>query len=132
RSGRRREDSEQTPLPKPMPFHSDAEDFDERAFEEATKVRSLDELVAQTAGEEGIAPPPADDTKTATKLMPPDELAARRQQGRADSTLADPPMSEPPAEAFGAKAMPDRDSAPGLPPSPDGPRPRALDNPQGE
>ena len=45
-----RDDSEQTPLPKPMPFHSDADDFDERAFEEATKVRSLDELAAQSAG----------------------------------------------------------------------------------
>jgi hypothetical protein len=45
-----------TPLPKPMPFHSDAEDFDEQAFEEATKVRALDELVAQTA--EGQARPP--------------------------------------------------------------------------
>jgi hypothetical protein len=29
-----------------MPFHSDAEDFDEQAFEEATKVRALDELIA--------------------------------------------------------------------------------------
>ena len=49
---RARSDSEQTPLPKPMPFHSDADEFPEEAFEEATKVRSLDELVAQTADAE--------------------------------------------------------------------------------
>ncbi|MBA3502516.1 MAG: TIGR02266 family protein, partial [Deltaproteobacteria bacterium] len=75
-----------TPLPKPMPFHSDAEDFDEQAFEEATKVRALDELIAQTA--EGN-----DHGGGATAIIPPDELAARRfaAGGRADSTLADPP-----------------------------------------
>ena len=30
--GRSRGDSEQPPLPKPMPFHSDADEFDENAF----------------------------------------------------------------------------------------------------
>ena len=48
-SGRTRRDSEQTPLPKPVPFHSDADEFDENAFSEATKVRSLEELAAATA-----------------------------------------------------------------------------------
>lgn len=38
-----------TPLPSPMPFHSDADEFPDEAFEEATKVRSVEELVAQTA-----------------------------------------------------------------------------------
>src|SRR4051812_48307278 len=133
--GRRREDSEQTPLPKPMPFHSDAEDFDERAFEEATKVRSLDELAAQSAGLGGLADMQAPlgnmgdedhDPRTATKIMPADELAARRTQGRADSTLADPPLAEPPAEErYGVKSEPDRDSAPGLPSPPE--RPKMLD-----
>lgn len=52
-----------TPLPKPMPFHSDADEFPDEAFEEATKVRALDELIAQTA--EGSASQ--------------DELAARRR-----------------------------------------------------
>ena len=50
---RRRSDSgfneQHTPLPTPVPFHSDADEFPEEAFEEATKVRSLDELIAQTA-----------------------------------------------------------------------------------
>jgi uncharacterized protein (TIGR02266 family) len=44
------EDRDQTtPLPSPIPFHSDADEFPDEAFEEATKVRSVEELVAQTA-----------------------------------------------------------------------------------
>jgi uncharacterized protein (TIGR02266 family) len=106
KSGRNRHDSEQTPLPNPVPFHSDAEDFDEKAFEEATKVRSVDELVAATAA--------ADDAATATMQLPPDELAARRH-GRPDTPLAEPP---PPV---------DPDSAPGLPDPPAGRPGRLLD-----
>ena len=56
-----------TPLPRPMPFHSDADEFPDEAFEEATKVRALDELIAQTA-EGGSAAA--------------DELAARRAASR--------------------------------------------------
>jgi len=67
-------DSQHTPLPKPMPFHSDADEFPEEAFEEATKVRALDELIAQTAGGAAAA----------------DELAARRDSGRGDATVSDP------------------------------------------
>jgi uncharacterized protein (TIGR02266 family) len=96
RSGRNRADSEQTPLPKPMPFHSDADEFGAEAFEEATKVRALDELVAQTA-----------DANAAH-----DELAARR--GRAET-----PLAEPPAPDDRMKTVPDRDSAPGLPSPPE-------------
>jgi uncharacterized protein (TIGR02266 family) len=117
---RTRRDSEQTPLPNPVPFHSDADDFDESAFAEATKVRSLDELAAQTAGfgkSDKAEPAPAekaaepsDDTKTATKSLPADELAERRQSARADSTIADPPA--PVAEQ-------DRESAPVLPSPPE-------------
>lgn len=117
---RTRRDSEQTPLPNPVPFHSDADDFDESAFAEATKVRSLDELAAQTAGfgmaktaepAATPAPEPSDDTKTATKVLPPDELAERRQAARADSTIADPPLAAPPDE--------NRESAPVLPSAPE-------------
>ena len=119
---RTRRDSEQTPLPNPVPFHSDADDFDESAFAEATKVRSLDELAAQTAGFGSAkaveksepaaekAAEPSDDTKTATKTLPTDELAERRQSARADSTIADPPA--PAAEQ-------DRESAPVLPSPPE-------------
>jgi uncharacterized protein (TIGR02266 family) len=90
RSGRTRADSEQTPLPKPVPFHSDADEFGAEAFEEATKVRALDELVAATAGE---------DTSRAS-----DELSLRRPSG----PLATP---VPPTD--------DRDSAPALPSVPE-------------
>lgn len=114
---RARSDSEQTPLPKPMPFHSDADEFPEEAFEEATKVRSLDELVAQTAG--------ADPKPEKTTVMPLDELAARRTQGRADSTLAEPPAAEDPALA--TKNDPERESAPGLPSPPDSAARKVLD-----
>jgi uncharacterized protein (TIGR02266 family) len=41
--------SDTTPLPSPVPFHSDVDEFPEETFEEATKVRSLDELVAASA-----------------------------------------------------------------------------------
>lgn len=54
--GNKRHDSQGTPLPKPMPFHSDADEFGAEAFEEATKVRALDELVAQTAADAGQDP----------------------------------------------------------------------------
>ena len=70
---RGRNDSEQTPLPAPTPFHSDADEFGAEAFEEATKVRALDDLVAATADD----PEP--------KAVPADELAARR----APSTAAE-------------------------------------------
>lgn len=46
------ERSDATPLPSPVPFHSDADEFSDETFEEATKVRSLDELVAATATED--------------------------------------------------------------------------------
>src|SRR6185436_18966301 len=79
---RAKSDSEQTPLPPPRPFHSDADDFDEKAFEEATKVRSLDELAAQSAG---LVDPGDDVATNAAIKMPLDELAQRRQAGRPDS-----------------------------------------------
>jgi hypothetical protein len=121
RSGRTRADSEQTPLPNPMPFHSDAEDFDENAFQEATKVRSLDELVAETAR--------TDDAETAQLNLPPpnpaDELAARRH-ARPDTPLAEPPAPAHDAAPKGHEI--DRDSAPGLPspPATDAARPGRL------
>lgn len=65
------DERENTPLPSPMPFHSDADEFPDEAFEEATKVRSVEDLIAQTAmstadlplpappvSSPGIAPPP--------------------------------------------------------------------------
>ncbi len=107
-----------TPLPHPMPFHSDADEFPEEAFEEATKVRALDELIAQTA-----------DATATTTLR--DELADRRP--RADSTLADAPRAETRADTVATEAavkqtVVDRDSAPGLPSPPEARhQPKLLD-----
>jgi len=89
-SGRTRHDSQETPLPKPVPFHSDADEFGAEAFEEATKVRALDELVAATASE---------DEKDSS-----DELGLRRPAGGAVA------QAVPPDE---------RDSAPALPSAPE-------------
>jgi uncharacterized protein (TIGR02266 family) len=100
KSGRNRADSQETPLPKPMPFHSDADEFGAEAFEEATKVRALDELVAQTAAAEGSG------------------AAAELTRGRRDSGGV--PHAIPAV---------DRDSAPGLPspPEPSGRTGKLLD-----
>ncbi len=89
-----------TPLPKPMPFHSDADEFPEEAFEEATKVRALDELVAQTAN------PSANGSD--------DDLAVRRAKDGFDpnQTLESGPVPRPIVDP------PGRDSAPGLPSPP--------------
>ena len=123
-------DDQGTPLPKPMPFHSDAEDFDEQAFEEATKVRALDELIAQTA--EGNSDLP----NTNTAIIPPDELAARRIAAGGRPDLDPPafaaPQSSGPIGVAKSSGTPvpgaDRDSAPGLPSPPTaGPAPRLLD-----
>ena len=73
-----------------MPFHSDADEFGAEAFEEATKVRALDELVAATAAEE------------AKHTGPADELALRRPSGPIPAQVVD-----------------ERDSAPALPSAPE-------------
>ena len=92
-----------TPLPKPMPFHSDADEFPDEAFEEATKVRALDELIAQTAGG-GTAQ---------------DELAARRSNGRTDSPAADPMGERPTPRPDAARPAPEAREAPNLPNPPE-------------
>jgi uncharacterized protein (TIGR02266 family) len=73
------EEEQHTPLPKPMPFATDADEFPDEAFEEATKVRALDELVAQTADGSGSSVPASGTSDAAaTAPPPPDELAKRR------------------------------------------------------
>jgi len=85
-SPRRRgdESDSHTPLPRPMPFHTDADEFPDEAFEEATKVRALDELIAQTA-EGGSA---------SEQLARPSPASDRRVTGRGDA-VATEPVSEP-------------------------------------
>ncbi len=89
------ERTDATPLPTPMPFHSDLDDFPEEAFEEATKVASLDALVAQSALRDddesgdlfGVGPAAAAAKQAAGTSA--DELAARRAQKAEDDDAAD-------------------------------------------
>jgi uncharacterized protein (TIGR02266 family) len=98
-----------TPLPKPMPFHSDADEFPDEAFEEATKVRALDELIAQTA--EGSASQ--------------DELASRRPNGRSDATVPDQRNDRAEARSDGARPSPSGDGRE----APDQPTPETVARP---
>jgi len=98
-----------TPLPQPMPFHSDADEFPDEAFEEATKVRALDELIAQTA--EGSASQ--------------DDLAARRSNGRSDATVPDPRTDRAEARSDGARSSPSSDARE----APDQPTPETMARP---
>ncbi len=103
---RRRDDGgndSHTPLPRPMPFHSDADEFPDEAFEEATKVRALDELIAQTAEGGSSA----------------DELAARRPSGR-DSDAANNEVTKVAAHIVEPDDLPS-------PPEPVRPQPKLLD-----
>jgi uncharacterized protein (TIGR02266 family) len=95
-------DSQHTPLPRPMPFHSDADEFPDEAFEEATKVRALDELIAQTA-EGGIAADElaarrlvgrdaeagSENSKLAAQIVEPDELSEAAEPARPQPKLLD-------------------------------------------
>lgn len=127
---RRREESyndQHTPLPKPMPFHSDADEFPEEAFEEATKVRALDELIAQTAdGGENVGGAIADELARrrydATHSDPVQTAAAAASSARASTPTPAPPLAASRAEV---------DAAPELPSPPErastGKVPRLLD-----
>ncbi|HEY0194074.1 MAG TPA: TIGR02266 family protein [Kofleriaceae bacterium] len=98
-----------TPLPKPMPFHSDADEFPDEAFEEATKVRALDELIAQTA--EGGSNAPAAGN--------PPSLAGTGSHKSVDKAAARDDASER-SEAPEAPGLPN-------PPEPSRPLPKLLD-----
>ncbi|MBA3456869.1 MAG: TIGR02266 family protein [Deltaproteobacteria bacterium] len=109
---------QRTPLPAPVPFHSDAEDFDEQAFEEATKVRSLDDLVAENEGL-GAALGSALPSRSGTPSKPP--------ATRAEETRPEPQRAET-ATVVEKPTVVDRDSAPTLPSPPESrPQPRLLE-----
>ena len=99
RAGFADERTDMTPLPKPMPFHSDVDDFPDEAFEEATKVRSLDDLVAATA---------IDDDPPRTRPRAPREDKPSGAPPMAMTTLAGapPPMPPPATAAAGSHAGP--------------------------
>jgi uncharacterized protein (TIGR02266 family) len=110
RSGFPDERTDATPLPKPMPFHSDVDDFPEEAFEEATKVRSLDELVAQTAlGDHGMAR-----TKTPEPAQHPRPGTPSGSPPRAAAPAASPPSASSPGRP--GSSGPERPTLPMPPP----------------
>ncbi|MDX2087769.1 MAG: TIGR02266 family protein [Kofleriaceae bacterium] len=126
---RKRPDSGKTPLPKPIPFHSDADEFPEEAFEEATKVRALDELIAATAGSEGESL--SSEQTVLGKVPEPDEedLAQRARTAQTVSDRADTKQDRAETKTGGEEEPPpDRESAPLLPSPPvHGSAPRLLD-----
>jgi uncharacterized protein (TIGR02266 family) len=106
------ERTDATPLPQPMPFHSDADDFPDEAFEESTKVASLDALVRQSARPD-LEPDAADDAaaeiardaaaqeREAAAAALRDELAERRAAKLAEAEVedkADEPVAAVPVE----------------------------------
>ncbi|MCA9674031.1 MAG: TIGR02266 family protein, partial [Myxococcales bacterium] len=103
KSGFQDERTDATPLPNPMPFHSDADEFPDEAFEEATKVRSLDELAAQTAkADNEIAATVAAAEKAKAAKAAADKAAA--DKAAADKAAADKAAADK-AAADEAKAV---------------------------
>jgi len=107
------ERTDATPLPSPMPFHSDLDDFPDEAFEEKTRVSALDPaLVAKSAREDAGADVDDDLFGEAQKpsgrapaVPARDELAAKRaEKERAEKQAA---------ENKEAKAKADRDQLTG-------------------
>ncbi|MEM9488590.1 MAG: TIGR02266 family protein, partial [Myxococcota bacterium] len=145
------ERTDATPLPRPIPFHSDADEFPDEAFEEATKVRSLDDLVAETARRDDdfgppAAPPlpapvassaPATPAPVASSAPPPSSPPYEDEPTMAPApfmaSMASRPAPEPePTPA--APAQPDPGPELGLPPSPEpaaAPAPTQAGNPSG-
>jgi uncharacterized protein (TIGR02266 family) len=119
---------DQTPLPRPATFASDSDDFPDEAFEEATKVASLDALARQSA--ESDHPPIAEALRSsspsrnvvaaataATKAEPPRKDAAVVDLASRRPITHDPisPASLPPEAAKPPAA---RVAAASRPPSP--------------
>lgn len=139
RPRKKQEDSyndQHTPLPKPLPFHSDADEFPEEAFEEATKVRPLDELVAQTAeggGAEGEGDPlaaaaAAAAARTAAASKPPPIRPAAFNELESAPGLPSPPeagLPPKPGRLLDTSPSPRIESPPPTPPPSDlGPKTR--------
>ncbi|HVV87385.1 MAG TPA: TIGR02266 family protein, partial [Kofleriaceae bacterium] len=89
-----------TPLPRPVPFHSDAEEFPDETFEEATKVRTMEDLIAATAT--GSSPPKPPPRATMVMATPPVPVPSP-PSGRPPTT---PPPITPSALAGTASVAP--------------------------
>jgi uncharacterized protein (TIGR02266 family) len=91
------ERTDATPLPSPMPFHSDVDEFPDEAFEEKTRVSALDpNLLRRAAGtddeqaDDDLFSTPKSDSKPAKVEPSLDELAEKRAaKEKADKAAAD-------------------------------------------
>ena len=111
------ERTDATPLPTPMPFHSDADDFPEEAFEEKTRVAALNPLlVAATARDDDEADLFGGESDKQTALdAAKDEVAQKRAQkdetARVAAAEAKARADQDKADKAKAKAKADEDKA---------------------
>ena len=108
-------DDSKTPLPRPLPFHADLDEFPDEAFEEATKVAELEALAKKSAEEQGdgYGASMDDDVTMQRSKRPtapaPEAVAA----AAAASAVAD--GAAPPVDKFQSVAAFDRAMRSGLP-----------------
>jgi uncharacterized protein (TIGR02266 family) len=98
--GIRRPEDDRTPLPEPMPFQTDADDFGEEAFEEATKVARYSDLdLAESPAKPAADEPPKGDgdgfDDEPTGDVDHDEIIA---QAEAEARQSDAALERPGSE----------------------------------
>ncbi len=107
-------DDSKTPLPRPLPFHADLDEFPDEAFEEATKVAELEALAKKSAEEQhdgyGAS---MDDDVTMQRNRRPTAPAPEAVAAAAAASAAPEPLA--PASKFQAVAAFDRAMRSGLP-----------------
>jgi uncharacterized protein (TIGR02266 family) len=64
-------ESDKTPLPRPLPFHADLDEFPDEAFEEATKVAELEALAKKSAEDQDSYGASMDDDVTMQRSKRP-------------------------------------------------------------
>ena len=120
RSNGERDDSK-TPLPRPLPFHADLDEFPDEAFEEATKVAELEALAKKSAEEQidgyGAS---MDDDVTMQRNRRPTAPAPEAVAAAAAASAAPEPAPESKFQAVAAfdramrSGMPDDDDDEGV------------------
>ena len=85
------DEGDMTPLPKPMPFHGDLNDFSDEAFSESTKVASLDSILAQAkSAEQDPDDSDYDDQVFASTSAPPPATPAPKEPSASADNYEDP------------------------------------------
>src|SRR5690606_10337849 len=126
---------EPTPLPRPAPFSADLDAFPDEAFEEATKVASLDALARRTGDTDPPSSPvePAESSPAATLIgagalrtsdltkdtTPPPSAPVVDLSARRSGSPTEPPARAPSAPASRSDAPTTRPLSPLAAPPPD-------------